>query len=72
MLYKFHKFLCSTAKVSPKLVEVKIKYDGNIYPYQFPLHTKLAPNLQKMKVDLEFECGFGCSCGTCPVSIDTT
>lgn len=57
----------STLPKQPKLVNIKVEYEGTTYPFAFPLHTKLAKNLEKAGVPLEFECGFGCSCGTCAV-----
>jgi ferredoxin len=34
------------------------------------MFSKLASNLEKAKVPLGFDCGFSCSCGTCPVVIE--
>lgn len=44
----------------PRLVNVKVEVDGEVKDFAFPLHTKLAKNLEAVGVPLEFACGFSC------------
>lgn len=37
-----------------KYINIKVDYEGLITPFSFPLHTKLAKNLEKAGVPLEF------------------
>lgn len=37
---------------APKLVNMKVNYEGLITSYAFPVHTKLAKNLLSAKVPL--------------------
>lgn len=39
---------------SPRLINIKVEYEGEIIPFAFPLHTKLAKNLERARVPLEF------------------
>lgn len=61
-------YRCSTK--TPRLVNINVEMKGKRYTFQFPENTKLAPNLERVRVPLEFECGFSCSCGTCSVSLN--
>lgn len=61
-------YLCSS-KPQPNLVKITVELRGKQFVYNFPENTKLAPNLERARVPLEFECGFACSCGTCAVSL---
>jgi len=52
-----------------KLIKVNVSIDGQIRTYHFPEGSKLAHNLEKAKIPMEFECGYGCRCGTCPLTL---
>lgn len=54
----------------PKLVKVTVEMKGKLFTFQFPSNTKLAVNLEKARVPLDFECGFSCNCGTCSISLN--
>ena len=43
MIVKLAKY-ASTLK-PPKLINIKVNLDGEVLPFAFPLHTKLAKNL---------------------------
>ena len=62
-------YLCSTHN-KPNLVKITCNIKGKSMIFYFPENTKLAPNLERAKVPLDFECGFSCSCGTCAVSLN--
>lgn len=56
----------STIK-TPKLIPISVRIDDEVMKFSYPLHTKLAKNLEKSGVPLDFECGFACECSTCAV-----
>lgn len=57
------------AQSKPQLVNIKVEMRGKQFTFALPENSKLAPNLERMRVPLEFECGFSCSCGTCAVKL---
>ena len=50
-----------------KMVKMKVQIDDEVQEFAFPAFSKLAKNLERAGIPLEFECGYGCSCGTCAI-----
>lgn len=45
-------YQCSTK--APNMVNINVEMKGKRYTFQFPENTKLAPNLERVRVPLEF------------------